>query len=283
MKIGKYITALALGGVTLLAAPAYAFYAVFPPMTAEAFEKTLKAAQEGNSIEQMHLALAYIDGRVVEKDNAEGMKWMRKAAEQGENYAIRYLQGKERFEETLKATEEGSPMAAPMQLFYGYMSGLHVEKNEAEALKWLRKAVEEERKPGFASELLNRYETAGTFELPNPADTAELLAVLAKGTHVNVGRAWHGSGDGKTVNASYYAIYTTGTNTEIEVKVAEGETSVRWRTDSRWTTSKWSEKIPLPLALNKRLLELLDKQFPDKENRSPTVGRLYRELLAAQK
>jgi len=277
MKMMKYITVLAV-----FAAPAYAAYFFPTPMTAEAFEKTLKAAEEGNVYEQVGLALAYMDGRVVEQDDAEARKWMRKAAEQGNDFAIKNLEGgKERFEATLKATEEGSPMAAPMQLFYAYLKGVDVEKNEAEALKWLRKAVEAERVPGFASELLNRYETAGTFELPNPADTAELLAVLAKGTHVNVGKTFHSTNYGNPV--SLYAIFTTGTNTEVEVTVTEGKTYARWRTDSRWTRSKWSEKIPLPLALNKRLVELVDKQFPDKESpMAKHAKRLYEDLLAAQ-
>jgi hypothetical protein len=51
-----------------------------------------KAADQGNANAQAMLGGAYADGRGVLRDYAEAMKWLRKAADQG-NANVQYLLG----------------------------------------------------------------------------------------------------------------------------------------------------------------------------------------------
>ena len=51
---------------------------------AEAVKWYRKAAEQGNAGAQTNLGVAYHNGAGVPKDDAEAMKWYRKAAEQGD-------------------------------------------------------------------------------------------------------------------------------------------------------------------------------------------------------
>ena len=42
-----------------------------------------KAAENGNAASQFSLGMFYLQGSGVPKDEAEGVKWLRKSAEQG--------------------------------------------------------------------------------------------------------------------------------------------------------------------------------------------------------
>eukprot|EP01051_Picozoa_sp_SAG22_P003164 SAG22_NODE_151_length_17414_cov_7.812128_11_plen_581_part_00 len=77
-----------------------------------------KAAEQGHSLAQNNLGVCYRKGRGVEQDKAEAVKWYRKAAEQGHSTA---------------QTDLGTC----------YFNGTGVEKDYAEAVKWLRKAAEQ--------------------------------------------------------------------------------------------------------------------------------------------
>ena len=85
---------------------------------ARAFEKTLKAAEQGDAGAQYNLGFRYYFGKVVPEDYAEAVKWFRKAAEQG--------YGKAQF-----------------SLGFLYEHGHGVLENDAEAFKWYRKAAEQ--------------------------------------------------------------------------------------------------------------------------------------------
>jgi TPR repeat protein len=77
-----------------------------------------KAAEQGHSVAQCKLGVCYRNGRGVQKDEVEAVKWYRKAAEQGYSEALNLLG-------------------------FCYQKGVGVEKDEAEAVKWYRKSVEQ--------------------------------------------------------------------------------------------------------------------------------------------
>jgi len=54
---------------------------------AEAVKWNRKAAEQGHAIAQYHLGREYYTGQGIEKDLAEAVKWFRKAAEQGNQEA----------------------------------------------------------------------------------------------------------------------------------------------------------------------------------------------------
>ena len=58
---------------------------------AEALKWYRKAAEEGSSLAQNVLGIAYKDGNGVAKDRAEALKWFTKAAEQGNEDAKKGL------------------------------------------------------------------------------------------------------------------------------------------------------------------------------------------------
>ena len=84
----------------------------------EAVKWLKKAAEQGNVQAQVTLGACYDDGKGVSEDAAEAVKWFRKAAEQG-NASAQFLLGA------------------------AYCTGKGVSKDEAEAVKWYRKAAEQ--------------------------------------------------------------------------------------------------------------------------------------------
>jgi TPR repeat protein len=58
---------------------------------AEAVRWYKKAAERGNAAAQYHLGARYTLGRGVQKDEVEADRWIRRAAEQGNVDAIRFL------------------------------------------------------------------------------------------------------------------------------------------------------------------------------------------------
>ena len=89
---------------------------------AEAVKWWRKAAEQNYAQAQYNLGTSYCYGRGVAKDEAEGVKWHRKAAEQ--NFA-----------------EAQGAMGT------SFLTGQGVAKDEAEAVKWFRKAAEQNFAP----------------------------------------------------------------------------------------------------------------------------------------
>jgi TPR repeat protein len=85
---------------------------------AEAVKWYRKAAEQGNAGAQFNLGFCYAYGQGVVKNEAEAVKWYRKAAEQGDAFA-------------------------QFSLGIRYANGQGVAKDEAEAVKWYRKAAEQ--------------------------------------------------------------------------------------------------------------------------------------------
>jgi TPR repeat protein len=123
-----------------------------PKDYAEAAQWYRKAAEQGNSAGQEHLATMYRYGRGVPQDFAEALKWFHKAADAGDaegqnNLAFLYLNGfggKTNYLEALgwfsKSADQGSS-AAQVNLGLMYENGLGVKTNTAMAMSWYRKAV----------------------------------------------------------------------------------------------------------------------------------------------
>ena len=82
-----------------------------PADAGTSFQETKIKAEKGNAQDQFSLGVMYNDGRGVPKDEAEAVKWYRKAADQG--YAL-----------------------AQFGLGLMYALGQGVPKDEAEAYKW---------------------------------------------------------------------------------------------------------------------------------------------------
>jgi TPR repeat protein len=79
-------------------------------------------AEQGDAEAQFNLGFCYDDGRGVEKDYGEAVKWYRKAAEQ--NFA-----------------------PAQFNLGYCYANGQGVRKDKTEAVKWYRQAADQNYTP----------------------------------------------------------------------------------------------------------------------------------------
>ena len=121
---------------------------------ARAFEKTLKAAEQGDAGAQYNIGFRYYFGKFVPEDYAEALKWFRKAAEQGYAHAqfslgFLYDHGHgvlendaEAFKWYRKAAEQGYA-DAQYNLGNMYDKGRSVPEDKAEALKWWRKAAEQ--------------------------------------------------------------------------------------------------------------------------------------------
>jgi len=113
-------------------------------------------AQNGDAKAQCELGVIYEKGNStgVTRDNAEAVKWYRKAAEQGYSHAqnnlgIMYAQGKgvpkdyavamAWFEKAAKQNYAGAQNSLGLM----YADGMGVAKDENEAVKWYRKAAEQ--------------------------------------------------------------------------------------------------------------------------------------------
>ncbi len=120
----------------------------------EAFAGMVALAESGDQIAQANLGWMYANGRGVEQNDAEAVRWYRKAAEQGYasaqyNLGWMYANGRgveqndaEAVRWYRKAAEQGYA-SAQYNLGWMYANGRGVEQNDAEAVKWYRKAAEQ--------------------------------------------------------------------------------------------------------------------------------------------
>ena len=117
--------------------------------------KILREKAENGDVEsQFNLGIQYQDGKGVEQNFKEAVKWYRKAAEQGDadaqnNLGFMYEKGlgvERDFDEATKwfhkAAEQGDS-DAQFNLGEHYEKGLGVERDFDEATKWYRKASEQ--------------------------------------------------------------------------------------------------------------------------------------------
>lgn len=125
-----------------------------PVETSPDFDKDRAQADNGDKEAQWRVALAYLSGVGVLKDETESVKWCQKAAEQGLVEAQRHLGnlfflGKvvpKNWEASAtwfrKAADQGDA-EAQLSLGNAYMSGYGLEKDEVEGLRCIRMAAEQ--------------------------------------------------------------------------------------------------------------------------------------------
>ena len=118
------------------------------------FKDELIAAKQGEVTAQFNLGIMYDNGEGVAEDDAEAVKWYRKAADQGfasaqYNLGVMYANGAgvEKDERKAvkwyrKAAEQGHA-SAQYTLGIMYDNGEGVPEDDAEAVKWYRKAAEQ--------------------------------------------------------------------------------------------------------------------------------------------
>jgi len=83
------------------------------------FDTLTKLAEQGDAAAQLNLGLMYKDGRGVQRDDTEAVKWFSKAAEQGKSDALQLVG-------------------------FMYARGTGVAQDDGEAVKWYRKAAEQD-------------------------------------------------------------------------------------------------------------------------------------------
>ncbi len=133
------------------------------------FEATKAKAETGDVQAQFELGVCYSGGQGVARDNAETVKWFRKAAQQ--NYApaqsflgVCYLVGQGVAKDEVEAVKwfrkaaEQNDALAQYSLGVAYASGRGVAKDEVQAVKWYRKAAEQNYVPAMQA-LVGYYMT----------------------------------------------------------------------------------------------------------------------------
>ncbi len=117
-------------------------------------EDLKEVAYAGDVNAQVHLGVIYLTGDGVTKDDAEAVKWLRKAADQDSPLAERYLaemyfKGRgvpadnEQAAKWLRLAAEQGDAQSQYNLGVLYTQGLGVPRNLTEAANWMRKAAEQ--------------------------------------------------------------------------------------------------------------------------------------------
>jgi len=107
----------------------------------ELAEKLQKEAKAGNAVAQWRLAVGYLHGLFVEKDETQFFHWANLAAEQGHKEGCYYLG-------------------------LAYADGIGAPRNREEAVKWLVRAAEQDH--AKASDCLGQVFMSGEGVLRNP-------------------------------------------------------------------------------------------------------------------
>ena len=117
-------------------------------------ESMIQAAEEGDAWSCWELGVMYAEGKCVEKDEEEAVRWYRAAAKQGhaegqyllgDMYANGTDVGKDEAEAVrwYRAAAEQGHAGGQTKLGVMYARGIGVGKDEAEAVRWLKAAAEQ--------------------------------------------------------------------------------------------------------------------------------------------
>ncbi|KAI8880317.1 HCP-like protein [Backusella circina FSU 941] len=107
-----------------------------------------KAAEKNHSQAIAQLGIIYLDGKAVEKDENEGIKWIEKSIELMDPYEC-YEQGIKFYNDKdyrisllyIKRAADGSDSDARSHLGLVYLQGLGVEKNHEQAMEWFEQST----------------------------------------------------------------------------------------------------------------------------------------------
>ena len=158
------------------------------------------SAEQNNPESQNNLGICYTYGQGVPKDDAEAVKWFRKAAEQSHPYAqynlgICYANGQgvpkdeaEAVKWYRKAADQNVP-GAQYNLGLSYANGQGVPVDYAEAVKWYRKAAEQNYPYAQYNLGLCYYNGEGVTK-----DLSEAIKWTRKAAEQNVPEAQHNLG-----------------------------------------------------------------------------------------
>ena len=126
---------------------------LFVSAWAVTIDEVKQNAENGDMDSQFSLGVLHLQGRGVQQDYAQALKWFKKAAAQNmpqaqSNLAVFYLNGwggarrnpQKAFELSRKAALQGFA-DAQLNLSRFYREGIGVKKNLKEASKWLKKAA----------------------------------------------------------------------------------------------------------------------------------------------
>jgi uncharacterized protein len=157
LKNMKTFTLTEAGKAELSSTMEIALHSGYPPsdsiVSPEAIQMLKVYAAEGNAPSQSKLGFLFQDGIGVESDQAEALKWYRKAADLGDikahnNIGFMYFAGSgvpksldEALKWFIKAADLGSTGAMD-NIGEMYSRGLGVAQNYSEAFKWFHKAAE---------------------------------------------------------------------------------------------------------------------------------------------
>ena len=118
------------------------------------FEEVKRGAEANDAAAQNSFGFLYDNGRGVPKDDAEAIKWYRKAAEQGNaagqcNLGAMYENGRGVVKDDAEAVKwyrlsaDQGVAVAQYSLGMMYANGQGVTKDDAEAVRWYRKAADQ--------------------------------------------------------------------------------------------------------------------------------------------
>lgn len=129
-------------------APAKEFVQEIPDFSADLLEK----AEKGDAVAQHGIGLCYLNGKGVEKDEAQALRWIQKSAQQGYvegQYALGEIYGNRNTPEDGKLAHEWHKKASEQRaadslynLGLTYLKGEHVPQDKEEAAKWFKKAAD---------------------------------------------------------------------------------------------------------------------------------------------
>ena len=102
-----------------------------------------RAAEQGDSMAQTTLGLAYQTGLGIAEDDREAVHWFRKAAEQGKTVAQINLESSR---EGLANVPMQRNLWAQVNLGFAYRNGEGVQQDHHEASQWFRRAAEQRSK-----------------------------------------------------------------------------------------------------------------------------------------
>ena len=154
-----------------------------PPRQASAKQKEIadlkETAYAGDVAAQVRLGVIYLTGDGVAKDDAEALKWLRKAADQDNALAERYLaemyfKGRgvpadvSEAAKWLRFAAEQGDAESEHNLAVLYTQGLGVPRNLKEAFNWMRKAAEQNLAAGQQG--LGAFYENGEGVRPDPAE-----------------------------------------------------------------------------------------------------------------
>lgn len=227
-----------------------------------------RAAEEGYAPGQRDFAAVLMDGTGVEKDEAEGFRWLRRAAEQEDAHAqfnlalhLGTLQDASARGESMtwfiRAAEQGL-VDAQVNVGWCFLKGEGVEKDVEAALTWLRRAVDQgdaEAQYMLAAQLLSGKEVEQDvgegMELlesavaQEHADAQFLLAYhLQQGELIpkdfdRARKLYQRAADRGNANAMFSLGWTYETGTGVD---ADLEEAVAWYTEAVAHGSERAEK-----------------------------------------